>query len=388
MFGKPQITCEIGTGTSYVNQHEETGLVVAPRDSNALREAMERVANNPDDRRRWGEKARARFLDMFTAAHMTVKYVALYRELVEKHRENNLASYDGAEGNSVLITGGSSQVGVYLIPKLKERGLVVHALSRRPPASAPSGAVWHRVDIENLDLSGAKAQILIHLAPLPLLPPLLQRLEADGGNPAGLKRVIAFGSTSRFVKQQSGSSEEREFAKALADAETAIADFCEARGIAWTIFRPTLIYGCGRDRNVTLIANFVRRFGFFPLIGEAGGLRQPVHAEDLAGACLAVLDNPNTYNRAYDLSGAEVLSYLAMVERIFAAEGKRPRFLRIPLPLFRMAMDLASLLPPYRYLSGEMAKRMGDNLCFDHSQASSDFAYSPRKFEPPGLLAQ
>ncbi len=41
MFAKPMISCEIGTGTSFVNQHQVTGLVVPPADAGELKRAMD-----------------------------------------------------------------------------------------------------------------------------------------------------------------------------------------------------------------------------------------------------------------------------------------------------------------------------------------------------------
>lgn len=281
---------------------------------------------------------------------------------------------------SVIVTGATSQIGVFLLPRLKEQGLSVHALTRHMKSECANGnsVTWHKADIANGEIPDFRADCLIHLAPLTLLPSVLAKFEH-----AGISRVIAFGSTSRFSKQNSSDPEEREFALGLAGAEQALSDYGARSGVAWTVFRPTLIYGCGMDKNITIIGNFIRRFGFFPLIGKAGGLRQPVHADDLSAACLQVLENEATFNKAYNLSGGETLSYRHMVERIFAAEGKRARFLRIPLPLFQVAMEIASLWPPYRHLSGEMAKRMTEDLCFPHDDAARDFGYVPRAFEPP-----
>lgn len=281
--------------------------------------------------------------------------------------------------NVVILTGATSQIASFLLPKLFARGYAVHALSRkRSHAAEQPGVIWHCTDIEEGQLPPIRGETLIHLAPLPLLPPLLSKLAVGP-----LKRVIAFGSTSRFSKQNSLDPDERALALGLMEAERSLAEFCEPRGIAWTVFRPTLIYGCGMDKNVAVITRFIRRFGFFPVIGETQGLRQPVHADDLAGACVAIMENPAAFNRAYDLSGGETLSYRAMVERIFQAEGKKPRFLAIPLSLFRSAMETASWWPGYRYLSGEMARRMAMDLCFDHAEATRDFGYAPRQFEPP-----
>lgn len=89
--------------------------------------------------------------------------------------------------------------------------------------------------------------------------------------------------------------------------------------MGWVILRPTLIYGRGRDRNITVIARFIRRFGFFPVLGRATGLRQPVHAEDVALACHRALEAPAATNRAYNISGGETVTYREMVRRVFLA---------------------------------------------------------------------
>ena len=57
MFGKPMISCEIGTGTSYVNQHQQTGLVTAPSDPHALRLAMQKLLAHPTEAAQMGIRA-------------------------------------------------------------------------------------------------------------------------------------------------------------------------------------------------------------------------------------------------------------------------------------------------------------------------------------------
>lgn len=82
MYGKPLISCEIGTGTSYVNVKDETGLVVPPDDPAALRQAIERIWNDEELAARLGAGARARFAQLFTADKMADAYVDLYHRLV------------------------------------------------------------------------------------------------------------------------------------------------------------------------------------------------------------------------------------------------------------------------------------------------------------------
>ncbi|WP_053150596.1 glycosyltransferase family 4 protein [Pseudomonas sp. P97.38] len=84
MFGKPMISSEIGTGTSYINIHNETGLVVPPSDPDAFREAMRTLWDNPAQAHAMGAKAEARYRLLFTAEEMGRKWVELYEELLEE----------------------------------------------------------------------------------------------------------------------------------------------------------------------------------------------------------------------------------------------------------------------------------------------------------------
>lgn len=81
MYGKPLIYTEIGTGTSYVNLHGETGIVVPPTDSEALRDAMQTLKRDDALADRLGANARRRYEQRFTAERMGAAYAALYRRL-------------------------------------------------------------------------------------------------------------------------------------------------------------------------------------------------------------------------------------------------------------------------------------------------------------------
>jgi glycosyltransferase involved in cell wall biosynthesis len=82
MFGKPMMSCEIGTGTSYVNLDQETGLVVAPNDAQAFRQAMQYLLAHPEQTNIMGQKAAQRFETMFTAEKMAKNYQRLYQQIL------------------------------------------------------------------------------------------------------------------------------------------------------------------------------------------------------------------------------------------------------------------------------------------------------------------
>jgi len=84
MFGKPMISCEIGTGTSFVNQHDETGLVIPPEDPRALAQAMNLLLAGDDLALQFGDAARKRYELLFSGPTMGKVYSNLYKELISK----------------------------------------------------------------------------------------------------------------------------------------------------------------------------------------------------------------------------------------------------------------------------------------------------------------
>lgn len=213
------------------------------------------------------------------------------------------------------------------------------------------------------------------VAPIWVMPAYFAVIEASG-----TRRVVVLSSTSRFTKVDSGDTAEIAVAARLSEAEDRVVAWAKSRGMECVILRPTLIYGKGRDKNIAEIARFIRRFGFFPVFGKALGLRQPIHAEDVAAACISALQAPCAADRAYNISGAETLTYRDMVARVFAAFGRRPRLLTVPLWVFRLAVALRRRVPRYRQWSAAMAERMNRDLVFDHADAARDLGFKPRAF--------
>lgn len=267
----------------------------------------------------------------------------------------------------VLVLGASSLVGRFVLPKLAAAGVAHVAVSRRAEAG------WLRADIATPEGSAAlpQAPTVIACSPIWLLPDLIATLKANG-----MTRLVAFSSTSVVTKATSSHAEERAVAARLAAGEAAV----RASGVDWTILRPTLIYAEGRDGNVSRLASLARRFGFLPIAGSGAGLRQPVHAEDLATAAIAAADKPSAIGQTYDLTGGETLSYRAMCERIFEGLGKRPRIVTLPPALWRLGLTLASPFLPGA--TAQMGERMDRDLIFDASPAQADLAWTPRPFRP------
>ncbi|WP_339379984.1 glycosyltransferase [Aromatoleum evansii] len=81
MLGVPMISCEIGTGTTFVNANGETGLVVEPAKPAALADAMNRLLADEALVVRMGLAARERYERLFSGDALGREYAALYREV-------------------------------------------------------------------------------------------------------------------------------------------------------------------------------------------------------------------------------------------------------------------------------------------------------------------
>ena len=274
----------------------------------------------------------------------------------------------------VGLLGATSLVGKCLIPLLLNSGVRVCAFSRQSIEPVGDGIAWRNLS-DSLSANTDQLDHWICVAPIWVLPEHFPLFEASGA-----RRVVALSSTSRFTKVGSGDTAETAVVARLTEAEDRVVAWAKSRGIEWVILRPTLIYGLGQDKNISEIARFIRRFGFFPVLGRAQGLRQPIHVEDVAAACVSALQATDAANRAYNISGGETLSYREMVIRVFDALGRRPRLLTVPLWAFRLAVSMLRRLPRYRQWSAAMAERMNRDLVFDHADAARDLGFKPRAF--------
>lgn len=81
IFGRPLISCEIGTGTSYVNAHEESGLVLPPEDVGALADALNFLLRDASSAEALGQGARARYEKLFSGPALGRAYAELFQEV-------------------------------------------------------------------------------------------------------------------------------------------------------------------------------------------------------------------------------------------------------------------------------------------------------------------
>jgi nucleoside-diphosphate-sugar epimerase len=275
-----------------------------------------------------------------------------------------------------LVFGASGAIGRFLVPRLLAAGHDVIAVSRVSRTSERPSLRWIVGDLPGRVPSLPRTDLIFSLGPLDAFA----RWFADNGEICA--RVVAMGSLSAETKQRSVDSHERELAARLVQAEELLAAAADARGTLSTVLRASLIYGAGLDRSLTPFVHFAQRWRMFPLLLGARGLRQPVHADDLAVACIAVSAAPNLAKRAYDLGGGERLRFDAMFARVRASLPFGTVPVPVPYSLARACARLARSTQTFAAASPAALQRMNDDLVVDNTAAVSDFGWSPRDFRP------
>jgi len=295
------------------------------------------------------------------------KFAAAYPLGMEKETS------DATGRRRALVFGGTGQIGVPLVDYLLAAGWDVLAVSRQAHPDR-HGLHWVQADLYGFWREEQAFDAVISCGPLDNFA------RWYAGSVVATPRIVAFGSTSAEVKQDSAEAAERDVARRLQQAEQLLFATAAERSVAVTVLRPTLIYGAGRDKTLTAIARMALRTKVFALPTCARGARQPVHVDDLAMAAMQVLGSERTHGQVYAVGGGEVLPYSVMVRRVLATLRPRPLFLRLPTPLFLWALRKAHAKGRLLGLNEAVLERMRDSLAFDIEPARRDFGYAPRRF--------
>lgn len=273
-----------------------------------------------------------------------------------------------------LVFGLSGQVGVAFTEALASSDPVCVAPSRRPQSPRP-GVRWLE---SGLDCLAPDAPI----AAIASLGPLDSFVDWFDGSSLAPARVVALSSTSVHAKRDSPDPAERALARVLRACEQRLAEIARVRGCALTVLRPTLIYGNGRDHNISRLVATARRWRVLPLPASARGLRQPVHVGDVAAAVLACLREPRPRPGFFDLPGGETLPFRTLVERSLAAGAPGARLLPLPAPLFRLGVRGLGWFGRGPALGEGFMARLEQDLVYDGRPARDALGHVPRGFRP------
>jgi len=266
---------------------------------------------------------------------------------------------------TVLVLGASGQIGQFLLPRLDAAGLDWIAVSRQERADPR----WHLGSLPTDMPELPPLRAVVSLGPITEFAAWL-----SANRLPGTPHILATSSMSAESKRESLIVEEREVSRRLRDGETAIATICASRGMPWTLFRPTLIYGAGVDKSLTPIVQASLRRRVFP-IPSGRGQRQPVHADDIAAAVVAAIASPFARGQTFPIGGGERLLAAEMFRRARRSAGGST----LPVPIPRLVLDLAALMSPA--MRGPV-NRLDSDLIADNAELERVLNIHPRGFQP------
>ncbi len=272
---------------------------------------------------------------------------------------------------TTLLIGGTGFLGSYVAARLAGPDLVALVRPTSDRAVLPPDVATRSGDLDDLAsldrmLEGVDGVVYCASMGFGHVPPLVRRLEA-----AGVRRAVFVSTTAIFTTLPARSRAPR-----LA-AEAAV----QRSRLAWTILRPTMIYGSGRDRNISRLLRLLRRSPVFPVFGDGRALHQPIFVEDLADAVVSALGSQPAVGRTYDLAGAQPLPYADLLRAAARAVGRDVRLVHVPLGLALFGARLARRLPLPMPITPEQVLRLAEDKAFDYSAAVRDLGFRTRTFE-------
>lgn len=149
--------------------------------------------------------------------------------------------------------------------------------------------------------------------------------------------------------------------------------------LAYTIFRPSIIYGPGGE-FIDMLLKQVRLLPVVPVLGSGRSRLQPISVYDVAACYAGAINNERTVNKAYELCGPEVLDYNRLIDLICEALDKRRLKMHIPMVLVRPAARLSERLQSKPMLTTDQLNMLlAESLC-DNAAVRDDLAIDPMSF--------
>jgi uncharacterized protein YbjT (DUF2867 family) len=283
----------------------------------------------------------------------------------------------------VFVTGGTGFVGRAVVRALLAHGFLVRCLVRRGSEADLRGfEAIDRVpgDVlapEGLVAAATGCAAIVHLVGIirehPARGITFARLHVRATeNMLAVARGAGVQQYLHMSALGSGPGARSKYHRTKWQAEEAV----RASGLAWTIFRPSVIFGRG-DGFVTLIARMIRRAPAVPVIGDGRYRLQPVGVEQVAEGFARSLRREVTAMRAYEVAGPEAYSYVELIDEVAAALGRRRvRKVHVSAPLVRGMTRLLQWLPAYPLTLDQIAMLEGGNTA-DPSAFYADLDIRP-----------
>ena len=271
--------------------------------------------------------------------------------------------------NDVCVIGGSGFVGQRVVRLLQSAGYSVRVPTRHPEG-AKNLTVLPNVDVIQADVHdpSALATVLHGMDAVINLTGILHERSTRRDNfqqvhvalprlivqtclKQGIQRLLHMSALNAAPHSRSAYLRSKEQGEALVR--------CAA--LAVTVFRPSVIFG-PEDAFLNQFSALLRRFPVFPLACGDAKL-QPIFVEDVARAFVASLENPATFDQAYDLCGPQVYTLQQLVEYVSALQQRQRWIFTLGTRASYFQAWLLEKLPGKRMTRDDYYALLGDSVC-------------------------
>ena len=270
----------------------------------------------------------------------------------------------------IAVTGATGYTGSLLVRRLIAEGEAVRCLVRPGTDASPLeklGVEVVRGDLERTEgVAGlfAGVRVVLHLASIRHVRPVLAGVDKQ------VERLVLVSSLRRFSLVPDPSVTE------VTEAEADVFD----SELPWVLLRPSMIYGPGDDRNISRLADRLRRRRVLPIPGRGRHFHQPVYVDDVVQAILAAAVVRNIDRRSYALAGHEPLSYNALVDAVAEAVGVKPFKVHLPLWIALGAVGAMRCLGMRPAIDRAQILRLQEDKVYSIAEAQTDLGYAPVSF--------
>ena len=293
----------------------------------------------------------------------------------------------------IVILGGTGFVGRHLVPRLHRDGHRITVLSRNRDTHREL-SVLPGVRVVNADVHDPVA-LRARLEGADAAVNLVGILNERGSDGSGFRKAHVE-LTRSLVESCIATGVPRLLQMSALRAGEGASHYLKTRGeadrivqaspLAWTIFRPSVIFGPG-DGLFFRFASLLRVAPVLPL-ARAGAMFQPVYVGDVAEAFARALVHPRTAGQVFELGGPRSIALGELVRWTARMMGRRRWVIALPDPLGAVQARVGEWLPG-KPISRDNFRSLGtDSIARSDGLGALGIVATPMEVVVPRLLGE
>ncbi len=293
----------------------------------------------------------------------------------------------------VLITGANGFIGQALVLELLQdarfsiRAMVRQNKSKKGNVSGlnVSYVIGDVTDLSSCIAATKGVDVVYHLAAKTSEKPS-ETAASYAINVGGTKNIISACLVNKVKHLVVVSSQSTKRArrgaygetKRLADLE--VEGIPAAKGLKYTIVKPTLVYGPGSKGLFSNVLKLVEKLPIIPIVGSGNYKMQPVHVDDVVVALRSIALNSATYGKTYDLAGGTRLTFNSLISTIQRVLGTSKKVVHVPYRLVYSGIKGMSLVTSKIPVTTDNLLGLMQETSISLTSAQEDFGFTSRSF--------